>query len=494
MSLLIKALDKAEKDQAKNSQTAKEEADELSSAWSLEEIDKEPINASHRSNINRSILVNEASSAELNIKEPVDPNAIKHNELNKQLPSHTDSEIAEWSAAPLLSANQGYLASATSNASQRRANKMQDHTKENQARLNQQGQAANVFSAKRLVDSKGPKKVVLVGFVSLFALLLIGAGLYSFYFNKPVLPAKPSFTQTPPQVAPMVAPATVVTEANQAQINNTKDNSSVNSSVITSKVTKSVEVKQLTLLSQHKARDTDFVRAAPTPKLKSTHSDANKLAANDSKLVIASPSTTVTITKNKPEAGVNPTLLNAYQAYTAGDDAKAQQLYKQVLQSETHNTDAMLGLAAIAQRHNRTDDAAGWYRKVLELDPKNAIAQSSLINTQLDNSVQADPVASETRLKNLLAQQPENASLQAALGSLYADQNQWPSAQLAYFEAHRLAPSNADYTFNLAASLDQMGKPKLALPYYKRTLELLPTSANTGISESVVKARIKAIE
>lgn len=229
-----------------------------------------------------------------------------------------------------------------------------------------------------------------------------------------------------------------------------------------------------------------------------TKSDARTSTAKTSKRLISSPSTsvstTVSVTKNKSETGVSPTLMNAYQAYTVGDDVKAQQLYKQVLQTESRNSDAMLGLAAIAQRQNRTEDAAGWYRKVLELDPKNAIAQASLINVQVQDTGQDDGTARESRLKNLIAQQPENANLQGALGSLYADQNQWASAQQAYFEAHRLAPSNADFTFNLAASLDQMRKPKLALPYYKRALELLPKAGGSGIDEVAVRARIKAIE
>jgi tetratricopeptide (TPR) repeat protein len=83
-------------------------------------------------------------------------------------------------------------------------------------------------------------------------------------------------------------------------------------------------------------------------------------------------------------------------------------------------------------------------------------------------------VAAESRLKSLLAQQPEAAYLHAALGGVYAEQNQWPSAQQAYFQAFRVDPASAEYAFNLAVSLDQMGKQDLALDYYQRARDLLP--------------------
>ncbi len=468
MSLLIKALDKAEKDQAKNSNTAKTEVGNSSSDWSLESINEEPTSTA-----------NQVSSHSAEIDE---------------------ISVAGFNDSTLLSTHQSQLTGMIPSVSRNRTSKTQSQpaqSTQNQTRLNQQEQAANVFGAKRLDNTKDTKQIALIGFVSLFAILLIGAGLYSYYATKPALPTKPSFTQTPPKTSPVIVEVvpTVMNQpdTNQAPVIGT-ENTSINMPSLNTKVTESVETKKSPLQSKNKTMDKDIVISGSSSKLEANDSVVNNPSPKNSKRVISSASTTVTITRNKPDAGINPILLSAYQAYTAGDDAKAQKLYKQVLQTETRNIDAMLGLAAIAQGQNRIDDTAGWYRKVLELDPKNTIAQSSLINIQLDNSGQADPIASESRLKNLLAQQPENASLQAALGSLYADQNQWPSAQQAYFEAHRLAPSNADYTFNLAASLDQMGKPKLALPFYQRTLELLPTSANNGVSEAVVKARIQAIE
>jgi uncharacterized protein HemY len=158
------------------------------------------------------------------------------------------------------------------------------------------------------------------------------------------------------------------------------------------------------------------------------------------------------------------------------------------LQHDVRNVDALLGLGAIASRQGRLADANGWYGKVLEVEPRNNIAQATL----LENLPDGNEVNSESRIKNMLAKNPSDANLHVALGNLYAEQSQWPAAQQAYFDAYSLNAS-ADNAFNLAVSLDQMGKPKLALPYYQRALDLAQTSPN-GIDKATLKARIAAIQ
>ena len=106
---------------------------------------------------------------------------------------------------------------------------------------------------------------------------------------------------------------------------------------------------------------------------------------------------------------------------------------------------------------------------------------------------QQDPQTAESRIKSMLAKSPNDAGLYAALGNLYADQNQWPAAQQAYFEAFRLNES-AGNAFNLAVSLDQMGKPKLALPYYQQALQTVQQYGASGIDKAALEARIAAIQ
>lgn len=204
----------------------------------------------------------------------------------------------------------------------------------------------------------------------------------------------------------------------------------------------------------------------------------------------AAPEASVKITRSRaPAAAVNDQVLSGYQAYMTGDDVVAERDYRRAVQAEPRNVDAWLGLAAVAARQGKPDEAAAHYLRVLELEPRNVAAQTGVIGLM----GQSDPAASEARLKSLLAQQPEAAFLYAALGNFYADQGQWTSAQQAYFQAFHFDSVNAEYAFNLAVSLDQMGKSDLALNHYQRALELLSKSGGM-VDRRQLEARIAQLK
>jgi Tfp pilus assembly protein PilF len=184
-------------------------------------------------------------------------------------------------------------------------------------------------------------------------------------------------------------------------------------------------------------------------------------------------------------APVNATLLAAYEALQAGDYARARVLYEEVLAGEPRSIDALLGLAAISWKQGRFEQAAGYYGRVLEADPRNSHAQAGLL-AMLGG---ADPVAAESRLKQLIAREP-SGFLYFTLGNLYAEQGQWPSAQQAYFQAHQLSPENADYAFNLAVGLEHLSQPKLALDYYRKALDLSFKRGRANFDQNLAIQRV----
>ena len=135
----------------------------------------------------------------------------------------------------------------------------------------------------------------------------------------------------------------------------------------------------------------------------------------------------------------------------AGNLSSARSLYSRAIEAEPLNIDALLGLAYIAAQEHRSDEALRTYLRILQLNPRHAVAQAALIGLM----GRADPTASETRLKQLLSREP-SAFLHFVLGNLYGDQSLWSQAQQSYFQAHHLEPDNPDYAYNLAVGLDHM--------------------------------------
>lgn len=185
---------------------------------------------------------------------------------------------------------------------------------------------------------------------------------------------------------------------------------------------------------------------------------------------------------------LNPALGKAYQAFTSGDIELAHQQYHKVLQQEPNNRDALLGLAAIALHRKQEGQAAGYYGRLLELDPADPDALAGLVGLQ----GQTDPVQSESRLKKILAQNPQAGAVHFALGNLYAQQSRWAEAQQSYFRAYGSAPNNADYAFNLAVSLDYLSQGKLALEHYQRALSLAQ-SGPANFDQASTRNRVKEL-
>jgi Tfp pilus assembly protein PilF len=185
---------------------------------------------------------------------------------------------------------------------------------------------------------------------------------------------------------------------------------------------------------------------------------------------------------------VDPSIAQAYESFGAGDLDTAQGNYERVLKREPENAEALHGLAAISLRRGEASAAGHYYRLALEANPKDAVAQSGLIGL-----MDYDPLQAESRLKYLLAGQPDSPPLHFALGNLYARQFRWNEAQQAYFRAYSGDADNPDYLFNLAVSLEQLRQPKLALQYYQSALAAA-AHRPAGFDNKQVEDRVRALQ
>jgi Tfp pilus assembly protein PilF len=212
------------------------------------------------------------------------------------------------------------------------------------------------------------------------------------------------------------------------------------------------------------------------------------LAADEDAPTRAKPEPSIRIENRQETNSIDPVLASAYRSYRQGDFAAAQQQYASALKQDPRNLDALLGIAAIAQQEGQDGIAARYYQHVLALDPRDPVAHAGMAALSNDDSP-----TEESRLKLLLAQQPQSATLNFALGNLYAEQQRWSEAQQSYFNAYNLQPDSADYALNLAVSLDHLGQGKAAAEYYRRALQLGSTSRTAGFDRAQVQQRLNAL-
>jgi tetratricopeptide (TPR) repeat protein len=227
-------------------------------------------------------------------------------------------------------------------------------------------------------------------------------------------------------------------------------------------------------------------RPAPARPAPSATGPAAAGESAEPRLAPAAPRSPVRVTAGSPR--VDPVIERAWEALQAGDLPRARAEYQRALGANPRDRDALLGLATIDARTQRFESAEAGYLRVLELEPRDPYAQAGLIALR----GQTDPLQSESRIKNILAQQPDATLLYFPLGNQYAAQGRWSDAQAAYFRAFSADPDNADYAYNLAVSLDHLGQGKLALEYYRRALALAGNRA-VGFNSAQVEARIREL-
>ena len=173
----------------------------------------------------------------------------------------------------------------------------------------------------------------------------------------------------------------------------------------------------------------------------------------------------IRLTRSHPEPDAN--VEAGYASLQGNQFDAARRDYERALKADPNNVDALLALAAIAQRQGRSADADRYRQRAIDADPRDPAAQAA----SLGSSASGDQLANESRLKSLLAAQPESGPLNFALGNLYSRQSRWSEAQQVYFNAVAADADNPDYLFNLAVSLDHLRQPKLAAQHYRLALD-----------------------
>ncbi len=192
---------------------------------------------------------------------------------------------------------------------------------------------------------------------------------------------------------------------------------------------------------------------------------------------------------------IDPVIVQAYSAFQSRDYVDARALYQQALRATPNSRDAMLGIAAVAMLQGESTLARSMYTRLLEQDPRDALARAGLLETV----PASDPVRTESELRSLFDAHPDVAPLAFALGNLYASQRRWNEAQQAYYDALRAAKAGAtgavspDYAFNLAVSLERLNQRQPAYEFYREALQQ-SVQVQPNFDPRVLRQRLEDLE
>ena len=86
------------------------------------------------------------------------------------------------------------------------------------------------------------------------------------------------------------------------------------------------------------------------------------------------------------------------------------------------------------------------------------------------------PEQAEVEFKRVLELQPKQARAWNALGRLYVRQNRWPEAAQAFTKATDLAPNDPSNWYDLGLTLQRLNRPDEAIPALKHAAQLRPNA------------------
>ena len=194
--------------------------------------------------------------------------------------------------------------------------------------------------------------------------------------------------------------------------------------------------------------------------------------------------TQLQIQRSTLKASVDADIMRGYNALGQNQFSQAREAYSQVLTSNPTQRNALLGIAYAHQALGNTDQALSTLRRLIELYPRDSDGMSALYLIG-----GGDLVAEETRFKQLLDRSEYPAAVHYTLGVIYFEQRRFGEAERAFSRASSLSPTQPDYAYNLALTLDQLGRSHDAARQYVVALNLA-NQTSAVFSRDLARARL----
>jgi FkbM family methyltransferase len=175
-------------------------------------------------------------------------------------------------------------------------------------------------------------------------------------------------------------------------------------------------------------------------------------------------------------------LSQAQQHYQSGQLAEAEATYRQIVQQDPHQVEALFWLALLADQAGRTQDSVNYYEQVLAIHPGSAEAHGNVGSVLLKLGKVEEAIAHHRRA---LALMPDNAKAHYNLAIALYEQKQDEEAIKLYRQAIAVQPDYANAHHNLGMALYRQGKLEEAIACYRQAVQLEPTHASAHNSLAV---------
>ncbi len=181
---------------------------------------------------------------------------------------------------------------------------------------------------------------------------------------------------------------------------------------------------------------------------------------------------------------ISHTLNAAMQYHNSGHFDEAAKLYRQILQIQPQNADALHLLGVIAAQKNDNVIAEKLIRQAIAIKPNQADYYTNLGNVlqaqgHIEQAIQYHQKALEMMPVNQRTFHAYNN-----LGVCFHEIYQWQQAINCYQHALKLAPMNAQTHHNLANSLHEQNKFEAAIHHYKMAIKIQPNFVDAYASLS----------
>jgi predicted O-linked N-acetylglucosamine transferase (SPINDLY family) len=171
------------------------------------------------------------------------------------------------------------------------------------------------------------------------------------------------------------------------------------------------------------------------------------------------------------ELNIQQTLQIAVQHHQAGRFQQAEALYRQLLERNPNQPDALHFLGVIAYQSGRCEAAIDLIRKAVALRPNYADAYSNLGNALKDSGQLEEAMAAFRRAVML---EPNTPEAHNNLGIALRDRGQPDEAIASFEQAIRLKPNYAKAIGNVGVALQDKGQIDGAIAAYQKAIACKP--------------------